>query len=54
MWCVTVCKGDYRLPICFTSFHDASDFIQSAFASDEYKNIQIVITVDTNAEALDG
>lgn len=45
MWCVTVCKGDYRMPVMFTSYASATDFIESLFTSDEYEKLSVVLTV---------
>lgn len=51
MWCVTICKGDYRMPVIFTSYNDASDLIMSVLSSDEHKEIKVVVTT---VEATDG
>lgn len=49
MWCVTICKGDYRMPILFTSFNDASDLVRDVLSSDESRDIRVIVTT-VNAE----
>lgn len=44
MWVVTVCKGDYRMPVRFSTYGCAADYAQSVFTSDDYEDIQVVIT----------
>lgn len=43
MWLVTLCRGEYRMPLTFRSFMDVSDWIQNAYVSNEGKDLQVVI-----------
>lgn len=43
MWCVTICKGDYRMPILYTRYDDASDLVRSVLSSDEAKDIFVIM-----------
>lgn len=45
MWWVTICKGDYRLPVKFSDYRSASEFMESIFTADEYEDIVVVLTV---------